>query len=128
MRFLLTSSGIVNASIRDALVELLGKPIAESNALCIPTGVQPFPGGPEHVYRFIRGATENSICGLGWKSLGVLELTAQSRQISEYTFKTFEAFTAATLIYVFITLTVILAMRLLEGRVAVPGFISKAAH
>ena len=76
MKFLLTSSGIVNATIRDTLVELLGKPIAESNALCIPTGVQPFPGGPSHVYRFIRGATENSICGLGWKSLGVLELTA----------------------------------------------------
>ena len=49
MRFLLTSSGIVNTSIRDTLVELLGKPIAESNALCIPTGVQPFPGGPSHV-------------------------------------------------------------------------------
>ena len=61
-------------------------------------------------------------------TIGVLELTAQSRQISEYTFKTFEAFTAATLIYVAITLTVIFAMRLLEGRVAVPGFISRAAH
>lgn len=61
-------------------------------------------------------------------TIGVLELTAQSRQISEYTFKTFEAFTAATLIYVAITLTVILAMRFLEGRVAVPGFISRAAH
>ena len=61
-------------------------------------------------------------------TIGVLELTAQSRQISEYTFKTFEAFTAATLIYVAITFTVIFAMRLLEGRVAVPGFISKAAH
>ena len=76
MKFLLTSSGIVNTSIRDTLVELLGKPIADSNALCIPTGVQPFPGGPSHVYRFIRGAAENSMCGLGWKSLGVLELTA----------------------------------------------------
>jgi glutamate/aspartate transport system permease protein len=61
-------------------------------------------------------------------TIGVLELTAQSRQISEYTFKTFEAFTAATLIYVAITLTVIFAMRLLETRVAVPGFIAKAAH
>ena len=46
MRILLTSSGIRNASIHDALVELLGKPIAESSALCIPNGVQPFPGGP----------------------------------------------------------------------------------
>ncbi|HXN16471.1 MAG TPA: amino acid ABC transporter permease [Usitatibacter sp.] len=59
-------------------------------------------------------------------TIGVLELTAQSRQISEYTFKTFEAFTAATLIYIAITLTVIFAMRWLERRVAVPGFISQA--
>src|ERR1700751_1398789 len=76
MKFLLTSSGIRNASIHNALVELLGKPIAEANALCIPTGVQPFPGGPSHVYRFISGATRSPMCGLGWKSLGVLELTA----------------------------------------------------
>ena len=75
MKLLLTSSGILNASIQDALVDLLGKPIAESRALCIPTGVQPFPGGPSHVYRFISGVG-GSVCGLGWKSLGVLELTA----------------------------------------------------
>ena len=37
MKLLLTDSGVKNASIRDALVELLGKPIAESSALCIPT-------------------------------------------------------------------------------------------
>jgi glutamate/aspartate transport system permease protein len=61
-------------------------------------------------------------------TIGVLELTAQSRQISEYTFKTFEAFTAATLIYIVITLVVIYLMRWLEGRVAVPGFISRAQH
>ena len=72
MKFLLTSTGILNTSIQDALVDLLGKPIAESSALCIPTGVEPFPGGPEHVYRFVTGP----LCGLGWKSLGVLELTA----------------------------------------------------
>ena len=59
-------------------------------------------------------------------TIGVLELTAQSRQISEYTFKTFEAFTAATLIYIVITMTVIFTMRWLEGRVAVPGYISRA--
>ena len=76
MKFLLCSSGIRNPSIHDALVELLGKPIAESNALCIPTGVQPFPGGPSHVYQFITGTTFSPMCGLGWKSLGVLELTA----------------------------------------------------
>ena len=61
-------------------------------------------------------------------TIGVIELTAQSRQISEYTFKTFEAFTAATLIYIAITMVVIYLMRWLEGRVAVPGYISRAQH
>jgi dipeptidase E len=76
MRFLLTSAGIKNTSINDALVNLLGKPVAESSALCIPTGVYPFPGGPSHVYSFISGTAPSPMCGLGWKSLGVLELTA----------------------------------------------------
>jgi dipeptidase E len=84
MRILLTSSGIRNPSIHDALVDLLGKPIAECSALCIPTGVQPFPGGPSHVYRFITGSTEGAMCGLGWKSLGVLELTALPSIKDEY--------------------------------------------
>ena len=56
-------------------------------------------------------------------TIGVLELTAQARQISEYTFRTFEAFTVATAVYVLITLTVIVAMRALEKRVRVPGYI-----
>jgi dipeptidase E len=76
LRFLLTSAGITNTSIDNALVDLLGKPIAESNALCVPTGVQPFPGGPSHVYRFISGSAPGPMCELGWNSLGVLELTA----------------------------------------------------
>ena len=84
MKLLLTSSGIRNPSIHDALVELLGKPIAESTALCIPTGVQPFAGGPEHVYRFICGLQGGPMCGLGWKSLGVLELTALPSIKEEY--------------------------------------------
>ena len=58
MKILLTSSGITNTTIHDALVDLLGKPIAESSALCIPTGVQPFPGGPSHVYGFLAGQWE----------------------------------------------------------------------
>jgi glutamate/aspartate transport system permease protein len=60
-------------------------------------------------------------------TIGVLELTAQSRQISEYTFKTFEAFSAATLIYIAITMSVIFAMRSLERRVQVPGYIAQSA-
>jgi dipeptidase E len=45
VKLLLTSSGIANPSIHDALVDLLGKPIAESSALFVPTGIYPFPGG-----------------------------------------------------------------------------------
>ena len=76
MKYLLTSTGIKNTSIHNTLVELLGKPIAESSALCIPTAIYPFPGGPKMAYRFISGLTSNPMCELGWKSLGVLELTA----------------------------------------------------
>ena len=76
MRALLTSSGITNSAINDALVDLLGKPIAESNALFIPTAIYPFPGGPGMAYRAICGKGPSPLCDLGWKSLGVLELTA----------------------------------------------------
>ena len=76
MRFLLTSGGITNASIHDSLVDLLGKPIAECNALCIPTAIYAFPGGAASAYRLITGSAASPLCGLGWKSLGVLELTA----------------------------------------------------
>lgn len=76
MKFLLTSAGIKNHSIHSALLDLLGKPIAEAAALIIPTAILPFPGGPAMAYRFIRGLTANPLVELGWKSLGVLELTA----------------------------------------------------
>ncbi|WP_309573126.1 Type 1 glutamine amidotransferase-like domain-containing protein [Deinococcus sp.] len=76
MNYLLTSAGIKNPSIHAALVDLLGKPIAECSALCIPTGVLPFPGGPQMAYRFISGAASSPLTELGWKSLGVLDLTA----------------------------------------------------
>jgi hypothetical protein len=58
---LLTSAGIKNASIQDALVDLLGKPIAESNALCIPTAGYGHPmGSPDGTWRFISGrGTQN---------------------------------------------------------------------
>ena len=84
MRFLLTSAGIMNTSIHSALVDLLGKPIAESSALCIPTGMYPFPDGPSGAYRFISGTAPSPMCELGWKSLGVLELTALPSTKEEY--------------------------------------------
>ena len=77
MKFLLTSAGIKNTSIHNALVDLLGKPIAESNALCIPTAGYGHPQGtPGGAWRFISGRASTPMCELGWKSLGVLELTA----------------------------------------------------
>ena len=78
MRLLLTSAGIKNTSIHDALVDLLGKPIAESSALCIPTAAYGHPmAGPGAAWRFISGQEPRCpMCELGWKSLGVLELTA----------------------------------------------------
>src|SRR6201998_3239183 len=78
MKLLLTSLGISNKSIQDALIDLLGKPIAESNALFIPTALYPFPGSAGVAWRAICGKTEPPLCELGWKSLGVLELTALS--------------------------------------------------
>jgi dipeptidase E len=79
MRLLLTSAGIKNPSIHDALVDLLGKPIAASGALCIPTAMygHPYVGPGAGVWRFICGREPDCpMCELGWKSLGVLELTA----------------------------------------------------
>lgn len=76
MKLLLTSGGIRNPSISNALVDLLGKPIAESSALFIPTAIYPFPGGAGSAWQAICGTAQSPLCELGWKSLGVLELTA----------------------------------------------------
>ena len=79
MKLLLTAAGIKNASIRDALVDLLGKPIGESTALCVPTAMygHPWVGPGEKAWQFISGREPRCpMCELGWKSLGVLELTA----------------------------------------------------
>ena len=76
MKFLLTSGGVTNNSIRNALVGLLAKPIADSTALVIPTAAYWFDRGPDIAYRLISGNPRNPMVGLGWKSVGVLELTA----------------------------------------------------
>jgi dipeptidase E len=78
MKLLLTSAGVKNPSIEAALVELLGKPIAESSALCIPTAQYGHPNvGPGvKPWQFISGTSELPMVDLGWKSMGVLELTA----------------------------------------------------
>ena len=78
MRLLLTSAGVTNASIHQALVDLLRKPIADSNALCIPTAQygHPWVGPGVKAWQFISGNSDNPMVELGWKSIGVLELTA----------------------------------------------------
>ncbi|TDW97676.1 Type 1 glutamine amidotransferase-like domain-containing protein [Kribbella sp. VKM Ac-2566] len=77
MHLLLTSGGITNPSIHDALVELLGKPIAESRALCVPTAMWGHPMlGPTSVRGSVTGEPPWHMPRLGWESVGVLELTA----------------------------------------------------
>lgn len=78
MKLLLTSGGVINKSIHDALVDMLDKPIADCNALCIPTAMygHPWVGPGVKAWEFISGKEANPMVNLGWKSVGVLELTA----------------------------------------------------
>ncbi len=78
MKLLLTSAGVKNASIENALVGLLGKPIDRCTALVVPTAAYGHPMRlPGPAWRFISGqGSKTPLCELGWKSLGVLELTA----------------------------------------------------
>jgi dipeptidase E len=77
MRYLLTSGGVSNRSIHDALTGLLGKPVAESTALCVPTASYGHPQvTPPMAWEFVSGRSSTPMCELGWKSLGILELTA----------------------------------------------------
>jgi dipeptidase E len=76
MKLLLTSAGISNTSIHNALVDLLGKPIAKANALFVPTAIYGIRGSGGIVRGVICGSFGDPFCELGWKSLGLLELTA----------------------------------------------------
>jgi len=67
------------------------------------------------------GIFKNSSLAL---TIGVLELTAQTRQIEEYTFQGFEAFTAATVLYIIVTFMVMIIMLKVEKKVSIPGVIS----
>ena len=77
MKLLLTSAGIKNPSIHAALLRLLGKPIADCDALLVPTAGYGHPSGtPGGAWRFVTGQSGCPMGELGWKSLGLLELTA----------------------------------------------------
>jgi glutamate/aspartate transport system permease protein len=57
-------------------------------------------------------------------TIGLLELTGQARSMQEFSFQVFEAFTAATLLYLLVNAVVVTAMRFLERYVAIPGYIT----
>src|SRR3954465_7598678 len=57
-------------------------------------------------------------------TIGLIELTGEARSMQEFSFQVFEAFTAATLMYLMINIVVVTAMRFLERRVAIPGYIT----
>ena len=77
VKLLLTSGGMTNKSISDALVEMLGKPIADSIALCVPTAQWGYPRRePASVRDFLSGRAWGGMTSIEWKSLGVLELSA----------------------------------------------------
>ena len=84
MKYLLTSAGIKNDSIQQALIQMLGKPISEANALCIPTAIYALPNGSKRAWGFVSGNGETPMVELGWKSMGVLELTALPSIQQEY--------------------------------------------
>ncbi|MET0885529.1 MAG: Type 1 glutamine amidotransferase-like domain-containing protein [Mycetocola sp.] len=79
MKLLLTSGGVTNESIRAELIDLLGRPLGECRALFIPTAQWGQPAcSPESVFDSIAAHSPDhpGLCQLGWKSVGVLELTA----------------------------------------------------
>ena len=90
MKLLLTSAGISNLSIRNALIELLDKPIEESKALFIPTAIYAIKGSAEIIRGVISGTIGAPFCELGWKSIGILELTAMPSMKKELWLKQLE--------------------------------------
>lgn len=77
MKLLLTSGGIRNESIRQSLLNLLGKPIEECDAILIPTATYGHPyAGPKAAFNAISNSHGNGMGALGWKSVALIELTA----------------------------------------------------
>jgi len=78
VKLLLTSAGVKNPSIHAALIGMLGRPTAECDALAITTASYGHPyAGPGPAYSFVSGVGSSTpMVELGWKSVGLLELTA----------------------------------------------------
>lgn len=86
MKLLLTSGGVTNSSIQNALQDLLGKPITECNALACSTASYPMANGARMAQKFYDVNGDSAMTNLGWKSVGILELTALP-SISDATWK-----------------------------------------
>ncbi|HEY0734910.1 MAG TPA: Type 1 glutamine amidotransferase-like domain-containing protein [Herpetosiphonaceae bacterium] len=86
MKFLLTSAGVTNDSIRAAVVDLLGKPIDEAKALCIPTAIYAASEGTEYAWWML-----SQTASMGWQKFGVLELTALPSILEEHWLPAVEA-------------------------------------
>lgn len=76
MKLLLTSGGVTNSSIHKALQDLLAKPISECKALACSTASYPMANGAQMAQKFYDTNGESAMTNLGWKSIGILELTA----------------------------------------------------
>ncbi|QAY71370.1 Type 1 glutamine amidotransferase-like domain-containing protein [Xylanimonas protaetiae] len=78
MKLLLSSAGVKNPSIRAALEALLPRPVGECTALAIPTAMygHPWAGPGRNVWEFAAGRSAEPMVELGWRSVGLLELTA----------------------------------------------------
>mgnify|MGYP000110745685 CR=1 FL=1 len=86
MKLLLTSGGVTNSSILNALQDLLAKPISECNALACSTASYPMANGAQMAQKFYDPNGDSAMTNLGWKSVGILELTALP-SISDATWK-----------------------------------------
>jgi dipeptidase E len=78
VKVLLTSGGIKNPTIKQALVDLLGKPIQACQALLITTASFGFDQGFERAYEFIHNDAETPMGSLGWKACGLVDIAALS--------------------------------------------------
>lgn len=79
MKLLLTSLGLTNNSIRQALEDLLGKPIEQSNVIFVPSAMYAMPGASGYVWDLLQEQSR-----IGWQSVGVLELTAFPSILEEH--------------------------------------------
>jgi dipeptidase E len=86
VRLLMTSVGPTNDSIRKALLDLLGKPMAECRAVYVPTAIYALPSGPGDGLEMAR-----YVATMGWQEAGLIELTALPSIEEEHWLPAFEA-------------------------------------